>query len=1594
MNRLIYFSLFFLISHILIGQSIRYVNYGPAASITEGDNNFIQVINIKLPQDISDNVYLRLYDMSCGSSYDSPFGAWDSRFRFSLFKNEYAEETFYRQPDSRATLKPDLIYTFEIAQDNRYYNKWYTLANLKNFASETSQFTLVVEGVSGNDANNFDLFFSSDSLENFSVNKVEVYSFEPTLSLRKNNEKFSFKFLPSEEDNEITIHIFDFDGTKTTFSTAIQNESPIADNNPSGWSSVKFSLEAIERENYCTFDIAIENKPVNDITFYITDSKGKKLPIILPAYVKEIGPVPTAEYSSRYIDCNTHEIDYSSSYSKEGNEIRFHWFFDDGFKSTDSKVVRSYEEPGIYKGKVIIEEINNRITCATLEKFQTIINNKPKAVITAPIVAAENSNVTFSGDKSFDKDGTIIKYSWDLGDGNSASGKAVSYKYSKYGKYTVTLRVEDNFSDSCNYDIDTMNITINAQPIISVEPVIYGAPNQTIKFDASASIDPDGEIIDYEWSFGQLGLKNGSVIETSFEKAGVYSVKITLTDNSRAPNNQSAEIVKVIINDSPVAVAGLDKINRLGQITRFDAGNSRDSDGDIIDYEWDLGDGTLLNGKVVEHSYKSTGLYVVRLKIKDNSNMINNWAVDSLLVGINDYPFIESNNLISSNNSNINFNYKQEHLPTSIDSKYFWNFGDGSTGIGKTVSHTYKLPGKYFVIAKEENRIGNEVTTFQDNLSVVINNRPISDPGPDRVVAPNKKVAFTSANSIDPNGNIVKTVWHLNNVPISEEKIFEYEFANPGNYLVGLEVVDDFTPPLSDIKFISVAVNSAPVVIINHTPVAAPNQKITFDASKSYDEDGKILEYLWNFSDGSSLKGGVVQKAFTSPGIYNAQLTIKDNANVENSISTKTVQIKINSSPVIKTEGLIETCGSVVKFDASGTSDPDGDPLSFTWKFPGDQEIKGGSIISYNFNERGLIPVLLTVDDETGLTNSSNSTTIMVNLHDAPIANAGADTTVCAGDIVIFSGLQSKSFSDNLLEYEWLFSDSTKLFGSSVYKVFRKSGLYNVLLTVRDNSGLECGFSQDYKSIKVTETPTANAGDDFTACANRPVKFDGSQSKDVDGIVNSYEWDFGDGEVGGGEKPEHIYTKPGIYKVTLTITGDIVGNCDNTDKDELIVTIVDAPIARINSINVSAPNEDILFDGSESSVTSGIIKNYYWDFGDGHRSEGKKTKYKYASPGNYKVTLTAVADSSTECGFNSISKKIIINDRPIAVAEGNINAAVNQLVNFEGIKSIDRDGQITKYLWDLGDGKTKEGINISHRYSAPGKYQVVLKVVDDLSTNNNYSFDTLYITINKTPVALFEGQSYIYESESAVFDASKSYDDDGRLVSYDWFIDDEKVFSGNIFTKKFEKAGIYRIKLVITDNSNVENGSCEKTEYLRVINYPLITLPKSLVVCENEPFSITPTINYEAGSSPLNHRWVIDGKPVAEKTITFAGSISSNQFSNVIFELLNSANNVVSSATTTILRNSVPEITAIRDTTIVLGGANDELLFLAEVIDADGDNVLYWWDAGDGTTYSKPQAMHRYKNPGIYKVTLTVDDQKNTTCSTTVTSFTVNVVKK
>jgi PKD repeat protein/subtilisin family serine protease len=146
-----------------------------------------------------------------------------------------------------------------------------------------------------------------------------------------------------------------------------------------------------------------------------------------------------------------------------------------------------------------------------------------------------NQWITFDATSSYDPDGSIVSYSWDFGDGATATGSRVTKRYSAAGTYTVTLTVTDN-RGAMNSASQTITVTSPNQPPVASFTFSPANPNpgDTVTFDASASSDPDGSIVSYSWNFGDGNTGSGVTATHVYASAGTYTVTLTVTDNQGA----------------------------------------------------------------------------------------------------------------------------------------------------------------------------------------------------------------------------------------------------------------------------------------------------------------------------------------------------------------------------------------------------------------------------------------------------------------------------------------------------------------------------------------------------------------------------------------------------------------------------------------------------------------------------------------------------------------------------------------------------------------------------------------------------------------------------------------------------------------------------------------------------------------------------------------------------------------------------------------------------------------------------------------------------------------------------------------------------
>jgi PKD repeat protein len=328
-----------------------------------------------------------------------------------------------------------------------------------------------------------------------------------------------------------------------------------------------------------------------------------------------------------------------------------------------------------------------------------------------------------------------------------------------------------------------------------------------------------------------------------------------------------------------------------------------------------------------------------------------------------------------------------------------------------------------------------------------------------------------------------------------------------------------------------------------------------------------------------------------------------------------------------------------------------------------------------------------------------------------PIADARPRSQqVGVGQPAWFNGNNSWDPDGWIVSYYWLFGDGDSDFDESVSHAYTSAGTYTVTLRVTDNDNLT---DEDQVTVKVGTDPVADAIPETQYVdVGELAWFNGSLSYDPDGWIVSYVWEFGDGDIGGGENATHAYDSLGRYTVTL-----IVWDNDGLWDKDYVEVIVQGhpPVADAGSGKDVYVNELVEFNGSGSYDIDGWIVDWLWDFGDGSpQAHGEVVYHQYLTPGVYHVGLT-VTDNHDLTDYDSIHVNVTEPlEWPISDPNGPYSGRKNFPVLLTGNGSYDPDGTIVDLEWDFGDGSpTEHGWFRFHTYSSGGNFTVTLWVTDD-----------------------------------------------------------------------------------------------------------------------------------------------------------------------------------------------------------------------------------------------------------------------------------------
>ena len=665
---------------------------------------------------------------------------------------------------------------------------------------------------------------------------------------------------------------------------------------------------------------------------------------------------------------------------------------------------------------------------------------------------------------------------------------------------------------------------------------------------------------------------------------------------------------------------------------------------------------------------------------------------------------------------------------------------------GITSTHAYADNGIYNVTLTV---IDDSNAADTDTISVnILNANPLAEAGPDLVVEEGTDVFITfDGSATDPGADLLSYAWDYsydgNNFSeeatgMSVNRLYP-ELDGPAEFVVALRIRDDDYPfPNTGGGEIGEDIDTRKLIIKNVPPknveangpyLSEIGQPVLLIASPAQDVPGDTLTYAWDFDyDGASFGadafGQTIFNTWGQPGLYEVGLRVTDEDGGE---SFDTALVNINAIPIADAgnpTGGLE--GSLIAFNGSGSSDPDGDSLTYAWNFGDGSPIATGITVTHVFADNGIYTTTLTVRDED---NSTDTDTINVTVLNAnPLANAGPDHIANEGVPLNLVGTATiDPGSGDVLTYAWDFDyDGTNFdedaIGVSVNVTYPDGpSTYAVALRVRDDDypfsttgGGEIGEGTDILSVTVNNVPpSVNAGGPYLGLQGEPISLAGT-AVDVISDTLTFEWDFDyDGLVFNtdivGQAITNTWDVSGVYTTALRVTDEDGGVGLNTT----LVKVNTVPTVSAGGPYNGDEGSPIILTGTGFDA-DGDSLSYAWDLdNDGtFETPGQVVNNIWADNGIYPVTL--LVDDGWGGLVTDNTTVTVNNIPPSADAGGPYTTTAGISVTLIG-NGVDVPADNLAYSWDLDNDGTFEtpGQAVTYTQTVTGTYSVILQVNDD-----------------------------------------------------------------------------------------------------------------------------------------------------------------------------------------------------------------------------------------------------------------------------------------
>lgn len=917
-----------------------------------------------------------------------------------------------------------------------------------------------------------------------------------------------------------------------------------------------------------------------------------------------------------------------------------------------------------------------------------------------------------------------------------------------------------------------------------------------------------------------------------------------------------------------------------------------------------------------------------------------------------------------------------QFTPPDGQLSHFWDFQTGATSTLSNPSNIFINPGTYVVEYKNDQN-GPVVGTITINVYP----KPVLSVETDTTTGCKPlSVVFNAVTDLAPEIEIITYEWVFgdggvgNSVPEIGHIYNQTGVFSPS---LGIETNIESCNTTTIFEDL-ISVSSVDNVNFVTSPFPAVSCEPPLEVSFFNFTTGEGYIYDWDFGNGNTFSGHMPPaEIYTELGNYEVSLTVTD-TNQCSGMLTRMVNI---GGPLAEFSIPDTVCirDSVVAINLSDPglyhweSDQTVDYFYRTWV---DQDV-------FIFNAPGFHDVTLTVTLPDSSCSSSVTKTVFV---DEAIGAFSSDPSYsCEAPMTV----DFTPESPDAIAWQWTFPDgsiSTEEFPSFTIEYpdedpFSEYGrkLYLTQLIVTNPSGCRDTIT----GVDTLYRPDALFMPDvINGCAPLAVVFSDSSSSQEQ-IIN-WHYTFGDGETATlgsvGDVP-HTYENPGTYEVQLAIENE--AGCLDTS---YVVTIeVGEPI----DIDFEPDQAEIcpgdtvqfisLFDSNE-------IDAWHFETDDGrsfHCYGDSDLNWPFVTEtGSYDVTLTVEHNGC----YSTLTKEDVVTVKgPIAKIDYQINCDDPYVVTFR-----DSSFDATSVFWEFGDDEGSNNSDIDHEYLTTGDYNVILTAFNE-SSGCPPDRDTALVCVRDLQASFTMNSDKICLGVAVQLDATSSVDVDAHCGhGYDWYFDNSSrpittdTFHLNVPT---QVTGPENITLVTTDVNGCRDTVTQTIRiYQTVADYSF----DDLIVCANgnNPTSFT---DLSVGDTTLvSWQWTFgDGTTSNEQNpdhiFDYPLAPDTSYFVQLLVDDVLGCEGVI---TYEILwYEPTSEISTFPGTPNICIG--DEVEFTAADYTAQGSNLIYDWDFGNGQQSSAQTTSVTYGESGIFLVNLNYQEASSG-CSGTINSL-VNV---